>query len=178
MDMDKLNQWLLVASHLGIIAGLILVGVQINQDNELTRIQIFSDTTASRIQMHEALMGDNPAPIVMKSLTHPEELSLEELRIMDAYLLSAVNEARLRLVLAQNGLRVDSTEEENLLLFYFGNRFAQEWWKQFTSSGEDMENEVNVELDRIIGSAENTDMTPDFFRGLGKRLNIKSTEEI
>ena len=176
MDMDKLNQWLLVASHLGIIAGLILVGVQINQDNELTRIQIFSDTTASRIQMHEALMGDNPAPIVMKSLTHPEELSLEELRIMDAYLLSAVNEARLRLVLAQNGLRVDSTEEENLLLFYFGNRFAQEWWKQFISSGEDMKNEHNIELDRIIGSAENTDMTLGFFRGLGNRLNIKSVE--
>ena len=97
---------------------------------------------------------------------------------MDAYLLSAVNEARLRLVLTQEGLRVDSTEEENLLYFYFGNRFAQEWWKQFTSSGEDMENELNVELDRIIGSAENTDMTLEFFRSLGKRLNIKSTKEI
>ena len=178
MNMDKLNQWLMVASHLGILAGLILVGVQINQDNELTRMQIFSDTTTSRVQMHEALMGDDPAPVVMKSLTHPADLSLEELRVMDAYLLSAVNEARLRLVLAQEGLRVDSAEEENLLIFYFGNRFAQEWWKQFTNVGEDMENELNVELDRIIGSAANTDMTLDFFRGLGKRLNIKSTEDI
>jgi hypothetical protein len=178
MDMDKLNQRLLVASHLGIIAGLILVGFQINQDNKLTRLQIFSDTTASRIQMHEALMGDNPAPIVMKSLLQPEELSLGEIRVMDAYLLSAVNEARIRLVLAQQGLRVDSTEEENLLLFYFGNRFAQEWWKQFISSGEDMENKHNIELTRIIGSAENTEMTLDFFRSLGNRLNIKSVEGI
>ena len=178
MNMDKLNQWLMVASHLGILAGLILVGVQINQDNDLTRMQIFSDTTTLRIQMHEALMGENPAPVVMKSLMHPEDLSLEELRVMDAYLLSAVNEARLRLVLAQAGLRVDSTEAENLLIFYFGNRFAQEWWKQFTSSGEDMENALNVELGRIIRSAENTDMTLDFFRGLGKRLNIISTEDI
>ena len=64
------------------------------------------------------------------------------------------------------------------MYFYFGNRFAQEWWKQITSSGEDMENEINVELGRIIESAENTDMTLDFFQGLGKRLNIKSTEEI
>ena len=178
MNMDKLNQWLMVASHLGILAGLILVGVQINQDNELTRMQIFSDTTTSRVQMHEALMGDDPAPVVMKSLTHPADLSLEELRVMDAYLLSAVNEARLRLVLAQEGLRVDSAEEENLLIFYFGNRFAQAWWKQFTNVGEDMENELNVELDRIIGSAANTDMTLDFFLSLGKSLNIKSTEDI
>ena len=84
MDMDKANQWLMVTSHLGILAGLILVGIQIKQDNELTRLQIFSDTTTSRIQMHEALMGDNPAPMVMKSLTHPEDLTLEELPIMDA----------------------------------------------------------------------------------------------
>ena len=178
MDMDKLNQWLMAASHLGILAGIILVGVQINQENELTRMQIFSDTTTSRIQMHEALMGDHPAPVVMKSLMHPEELSLEELRIMDAYLLSNVNESRLRLVLAQEGLRVDKTAEENLLTFYFGNRFAQEWWKQFTSHCEDMENEINIELDRIIGLAADTEITVDFFRGLGKRLNIKSTEEI
>ena len=71
MNMDKANQWLMVFSHLGILAGLILVGIQIKQDNELTRVQIFSETTSSRIQMHESLMGDNPAPTVMKSLTEP-----------------------------------------------------------------------------------------------------------
>ena len=33
----------LTGRYLGILAGLILVGVRINQDNELTRMQIFSD---------------------------------------------------------------------------------------------------------------------------------------
>ena len=178
MDMDKLNQWLLVLSHVGIIAGLILVGFQIKQDSELTRVQIFSDTTSARIQMHESMMGENPAPVVMKSLSSPTELTLEELRIMDAYLLTAVNEARLRLVLARQGLGIDLVEEENILMFYFGNRFAQEWWKQFTSDGENMSNELNAELDRIVRSAAGTDMTLDFFRSLGKRLDIKSTSEI
>ena len=123
MDMDKVNQWLMVTSHLGILAGLILVGVQINQDNQLTRLQIFSDTTTSRIQVHEAIMGDNPAPVIMKSLAHPEDLTLEELRIMDAYLLVAINEERRRMVLARSGLKV--VEEENVLLFYFSNRLLK-----------------------------------------------------
>jgi hypothetical protein len=178
MDTEKLSQWLMVASHIGILGGLVMVGFQINQDTELTRLQMFSDITSSRIQLHEALLGDNPAPVVMKSLTHPEKLTLEELRIMDAYLLTSVNEARRRTVLSREGLRVGAVEEENLLLFYFGNRFAQAGWKEFTSEGEDMDNEVNVELDRIIRSAANTDMTIGFFRSLGERVGIESTEEM
>jgi hypothetical protein len=175
MNLDKLNQWLMLVSHLGILAGLILVAIQIDQETQLTRIQIFSDATNARIQMHESMLGDNPAPIVMKSLTDPEALSLEELRVMDAYLLTAVNEARLRLVLAQEGLRVNSGEEENILFFYFGNPFAQAWWRQFTADGEDMSIEINAELDRIIRSAEGSDITLGFFRGLGERLNMQST---
>ena len=178
MNMEKANQWLMVLSHLGIFAGLVLVGIQIKQDNDLTRIQIFSETTSSRIQIHESLMGDNPAPIVMKSLTHPEDLTLGEIRVMDGYLLTAVNEARRRMVLANEGLLVSSVEEENMLIFYFGNRFAQEWWKEFTTEGENMGNELNVELDRIIQSAEDTNMTLGFFKSLGQRLNNKSTEEM
>ena len=112
----------------------------------------------------------------MKSLTNPEELTLAEMRVMDAYLLTAVNEARLRMVLAKEGLHVDSAEEENLLLFYFGNMFAQEWRKQFTTDDENMGNEHNIELDRIIRSAADTDMTLGFFHSLGQRLDIKSTE--
>ncbi len=116
MNMDKANQWLMVISHLGILAGLVLVGVQIKQDNDLTRVQIFSETTSSRIQMHESLMGDNPAPIVVKSLTNPEALTLEEIRVMDSYLITAVNEARRRIVLESEGLRVDTAEEETCWL--------------------------------------------------------------
>lgn len=178
MDMDKANQWLMVTSHLGILAGLILVGIQIKQDNELTRLQIFSDTTTSRIQMHEAVMGDNPAPVVMKSLTHPEDLTLEELRIMDAYMLAAVNEERRRMVLEENGLQVTAVEEEDLLLFYFGNEFAQAWWQQFMSDGENRDNHFNEEMIRRIESAAESNMTTDFFRSLGQRLNIKSTQEM
>ena len=121
-------------------------------------------------------MGNNAAAVVMKSLYDPKELTLEELRIMDAYLLTAVNEARRNMVLAREGLNVAIVAEENLLEFYFGNRFAQEWWKQFFSEGEDKSNEINQELDRIITSAVDPDFTRRFFQTLGDQLEIKSTE--
>ena len=154
------------------------MGIQIRQDAELTRVQIFSDATHARIQMHESMLGDDPAPIVMKSLTRPEALSLDELLVKVAYLLTAVNEARLRLVLAQEGLRVDSAEEENILSLYFGNRFAQSWWNQFIADGKKMTSDINRELDRIIRSAADTNLTLSFFRELGEQLNIRSTASI
>ncbi len=95
---------------------------------------------------------------------------------MDAYLLGAINEARLRIVLAQEDLRFETVEEENTLMFYFGNTFAQEWWKQFTSEGEDMKTQVNKELDRIVRSAANTNATRNFFRSLGSRINNEATK--
>ncbi len=41
-----------------------------------------------------------------------------------------------------------------------------------------MENEVNMELDRIIRSMSDADITLDFFRSLGQRLSIESTENM
>lgn len=170
MKLERINPWLIALSNLGILAGLILVAIQIRQEIQLTRVQIFSEATNARIEMHESMLGEDPAHVVVKSLIEPEELSLDELRIMDAYLLTAVNEARLRLVLAQEGLRIDSAEEENILRFYFGNRFAQAWWRQFTADGEDMTNDTNIELDRIIGSIGDEEVTLGFLSGLGERL--------
>ena len=61
-------------------------------------------------------------------------------------------------------------------MFYFGNTFAREWWKQFTSEGEDMQSQVNKELGRIVRSAANTNTTRNFFRSLGSRINNEATK--
>ena len=178
MDLERVNHWLLLFSQTGILVGLILVGLQIQQDNELTQLQIFSETTSSRIQLQEALIGEDSAAIVMKSLTQPELLSLAELRVMDAYLIAAVNEERRRMVLRDNDLQVDAVEEEDVLLYYFGNDFAQAWWQQFVSEGEDMTNKYNIEMNRKIAIAKDRNFTLEFYRGLGERLNIQSTKDM
>ena len=82
------------------------------------------------------------------------------------------------MVLEENGLQVTAVEEEDLLVFYFGNEFAQAWWQQFMSSGENRDNHFNEEMIRRIESAAELNMTTDFFRSLGQRLNIKSTQDM
>ena len=115
------------------------------------------------------MLGENPSPIVVKSLVEPESLSLEELRVMDAYFVMAVNEIRREGVLRRLDLEVDEEASfENLVPFYFGNEFGQQWWRQFMSEGEEL-NEVNRLLDDLVRSAD-PDMTLTFFTDLQDRL--------
>jgi hypothetical protein len=46
------------------------------------------------------------------------------------------------------------------------------------SSGENRDNHFNEEMIRRIESAAELNMTTDFFRSLGQRLNIKSTQDM
>ena len=43
MNTEKLGRWLAPAANLGVIAGLILVAVQINQNTQITKAQIAND---------------------------------------------------------------------------------------------------------------------------------------
>ena len=118
MNLDKLNQWLLLVSHLGILGGLVLVGLQLRQETEIARVQLFSEVTSSRIDMASDVLGENPAPTIAKSLTEPGALTLPELFVMDAYLIRGLNEVRRTQVLKRVGMNVDIGRPENILAFY------------------------------------------------------------
>jgi hypothetical protein len=150
MQRDKLNQWLLLISQLGILMGLILVGYQIQQTTELAKIQLFSDITSSRIDMAGATLGENSAPTIAKSLTEPEALTLAELYVMDAFLIRGLNEVRRAEVLRRLGLDIGISTSENIHAFYFGNEFAQKWWAGFMESHT--KDDVLIEVDRLIRS--------------------------
>ena len=166
MDFERLNQWLLLGSHLGILASLLLVGFQIQQTTELTKAQLFSDITSSRMEMAGATLGENPAPILAKALKEPDALTESELYVMDAYLIRGLNEVRRALVLERVGLDVGITAPENTLAFYFGNEFAQRWWATFVASGEDVGNDVLRQIDGLVRSTD-TGFTTNVFDRLG-----------
>ncbi|MBW2269462.1 MAG: hypothetical protein JRH16_12880, partial [Deltaproteobacteria bacterium] len=151
MNLEKLNQWLLLFSHLGILGGLILVGLQIRQDSEIAKAHLFSDITTSRMEMAGVTLGENPAPIVAKSLSEPETLTPAELLVMDAYYIRAINEARRSLVLKEVGLDLGIGAAENIIQFYFGSEIAQSWWRVFVSSHD--ADAVLRDLDRLVRSA-------------------------
>jgi hypothetical protein len=76
------------------------------------------------------MMGSEPMKVVTKSIERPHELTLEELQIMDMYLIAAVNEVRRLELFKDAGLQVDA-DVENLEVFFFGSNFAKAWYEEF-----------------------------------------------
>lgn len=166
MATTKLNSWLSFAANMGVVLGLVLVAYQINQEAELTKIQLFSEATSSRKEFSQAMMGSDPMEVVAKSVERPHELSLAELQIMDMYFISALNELRRLEQLREAGLAVDA-EVEGFHVFYFGSNFAQAWFEEYGG-----ENEFETTRERITNA--DPDWLVGFFDGVLGRLDSDS----
>ena len=71
MRSERFTVWLQTLSNLGLIGGLVLLAVQIQQTRDLTRLQMRLDRLGSFQQMEQALLGEDPATAWAKSIRDP-----------------------------------------------------------------------------------------------------------
>ncbi len=169
MITTKVNSWLSLGANIGVVIGLVLVSYQINQEAELTKIQLFSEATSSRKEFNQAMMGDDPMEVVAKSIERPHELTLSELHVMDMYFISALNELRRLEFLSLAGLDVDA-DVEGFHKFYFGSNFAQAWFQEYGG------NEFQSTRERIEGV--NPAWVVNFFDRVLARLRDNSGQSL
>jgi len=159
MLMMKINvkSWVTVVTNISIVGGLLLVGAQMKQDANLQRLQMLSEESREMVETERAILGENSAAVWAKSLQSPHDLSLEERRIMDAYLYIAAEHLRSIYRLAQEGL-FEEKEWQNRIAsdvgYFFGNPYGQAWWRNFYNSDpiypQDLINQINETLnDRV-----------------------------
>ena len=99
MQLEKTSHWLMIIGNLGLLIGIALVVVQINQNSQLVREQIFNARWTDNLNLHLAMMGDNPAEAVATAIENPSELTVEETRVLEAYVLYwGLADARWRLL--------------------------------------------------------------------------------
>jgi len=150
---SKLNNWLQVAANLGIVLGLVLVGVQLKQNSDLVRIQLLYEESNRAIELETKVVGEQAAEVWAKSIEDPENLTLAEIRIMEALLWSFVEQLRGTHKLAELGLiseadwraRVDSE-----VTFYLSDRYSIAWWKNFGQPGGSMPADLIDAINRTI----------------------------
>ncbi len=87
MKADRWSAWLPIVANLGLIGGLVLVAVQIQQTRDLARLQLQLEGTLAFQQIEIAMLGDRPAEAWAKSIRAPESLSPTELKIIDSWLI-------------------------------------------------------------------------------------------
>ena len=85
MDASKMANWLQIGANVGILVGLVLVGLQINQTSELLKLQLLYEDAARSSDNETAILGDDPTRVIQKTIDSPHELSFGEMRLLEAY---------------------------------------------------------------------------------------------
>ena len=84
MDSNRFGSWLQIVGNIGLITGLVLVGIQINQSNKIAMANLVAlsfQETSDRIL---AEMGENPTLVLAKAIMEPENLTPEEILVTQA----------------------------------------------------------------------------------------------
>ncbi len=90
--MDKVNNWLQVVSNLGIVLGLILVAVQLNQDSKFNQSQIQSQHNVFRENQQIALGENFAATRARLARGNASEITDEDLLLYHFYVNTYVSQ--------------------------------------------------------------------------------------
>lgn len=131
MNSDKLGRWLTLAANLGVIAGLILVAVQINQNTAITKAQIANDYYLADMTLELAMMGENPADSFNKAIYAPDEITTADAVVLDRYFNYGMVQIQRLQKMDELGMAYEGWRERvNYLKWHFGNEVGQRWWAQ------------------------------------------------
>jgi hypothetical protein len=136
---DRVNSWLSLIASVGILAGLVLVAIELNQNTDQLRLQLVFQTTQKIFENNRDLLGDNPTPTIAKSHTNPEDLTYEEFLIAGSHVLNLLNEWEDRFFVHEAGLISDQEWKRHIdenIDWTLGNRFAQGFWQASKSAFE------------------------------------------
>jgi hypothetical protein len=78
--------WLQVSANVAILAGVVLVIFQLQQNADLLELQILKQEADSYIAGELMMIGENYADMWQKMLEEPENLNLAELRAIESHL--------------------------------------------------------------------------------------------
>lgn len=155
MDSSKLNSWLQVAANIGIVAGLVLVGLQLKQNSDLLRMQMLYDESHRAIELETEVVGERGAEVWARSIEEPENLTLAEIRIMEALLWSFIEQLRGTYRLAEQGLLSEEDwrkRAESEVTFYLSDPYSLAWWRNFSDDNDYLPEALRQAIDEAIAT--------------------------
>jgi hypothetical protein len=122
MQSNKLDRWLTLGTNISVLIGIILLIVEINQNNELVRIQIEQTRSDTYVAwQREVASGDHVAPLFAKLEVQDGGLFSK----LDFTQLDPVEMERIRAIAAARFY-----DYENLYAQYERGFVSEEYWKQ------------------------------------------------
>jgi hypothetical protein len=170
MDSSRVANWLQIMGNLGLIIGLVLVAVQIKQNNDLAKAQLLSDGWLAGIQINLALIGENPAASMAKASAAPDQLTDEDLIVLEGVVIASAILGTRAVSLDAAGFRFIPPEQyAPVFVADLNSPFGIAWWNENRGGGPVQGALVDV-VDRRL-----TELGTDAGRGqLANRERIRA----
>ena len=160
MESSKVGYWLQVGANIGILAGLILVGVQMNQTADLLRLQLLYEDDGVEIENEAAILGENPSDVIQKAIDDPLNLSFGEMRVLEAYHWRPVAQLQRRFE-ARSLLGGDWKNTVGDVAWTLGTPIARAWWDEVRDDAvaPEVRDAIDAELENrsVTAQAEQFD---------------------
>ncbi len=155
MNAGKMATWLQIAANVGILGGLILVGLQINQNSELIRLQIIYDDSRRLSDMELMYVGERGADAWAKAIDDPGSLDRAEQKVVESFLYSTFEMWRSMYYLHRQGLIGDewAYRIKTEVPYYYGHTYGRAWWRTYKAYATGGEDEQPTELVKAIDIA-------------------------
>lgn len=132
MGYERFDRWIQIIGALGIVAGLVLVGLQLGQSARLTRAELGSGSMAYRQTLLTSVRGEGLADALAQAIEDPAGLDTTQQVILHAWYSDVLGQ-----VLRQRYLLRLEVFQDPLAPFaeiqarsYFGNGYARAWWRR------------------------------------------------
>ena len=91
MNQEISTRWFAIVTNLGVLIGLISVIFQMQEDRNLLRVTLTNDFYSSYINADTMFAGENLPAVYEKALLDPKNLSIGEMRLMEAQTFAPIN---------------------------------------------------------------------------------------
>ena len=152
---ERLNSWLQLGASIGVLIGLVLVILQLQQGTKITTAQLGSESFESTIRANDLIVGESLAMAWGKAMANAGDLTDTELGIIDAFLRREwLNNTRTlrntKLGFADEDWD-DSISVQKWVFGYLGNETAIRWWRREQSIGSRrMSADFATEVDALL----------------------------
>lgn len=156
MNKFNLGQAVSVLANVGVLAGLLLVAIQISQSTEIAKAQLENDYYLADMQLELAMMGDSPAASWTKAVYAPDEITEQDAAVLDRYFNFGLIQAKRLRQMQQLGLAEDEllAEQVKYLEWHLGNEPGRRWWAQYRA--DDPHDEIVKLVDQALATADYT----------------------
>ena len=173
MDSSKVANWFQIFGNVGLLVGLVLIALQINQATYLVRSQLVSDQYSDRMSARVAMMGEHPADTFAKAVFEPEQLTDSELVVMDAWMDREISYWRRVKQLTDTGVYPPEIWQQHSTQvdYALASKFGRSWWTLSRDQYLQNDAEFVLAIDVVVQALPEDDDWDDFFGKLRNALS-------